>query len=161
MQPYLQMKCPQCQKDLRVRSEYINRRVTCKHCQHTFMVTTPPVATSVASAKDFGDLYRKVKPVQPPVTPGAAAPSLWGKKGFWGTIGAFLFNYLCPRCNESSGKEIGRVCLARRQEVQSTYDYDSRKAVQKVFNVVTERVSIRCEDCGHEWDKVSTDSYLA
>src|SRR5690348_11824004 len=36
---YLQAQCPQCQHELRVRAEYLNQRVVCKHCQQAFTVT--------------------------------------------------------------------------------------------------------------------------
>src|SRR5262245_5514260 len=42
---YLPLSCPQCQRELQVRAEYLNRRVSCNHCQHTFPVTGSPGAS--------------------------------------------------------------------------------------------------------------------
>src|SRR6516225_1473810 len=36
------MACPQCQTPLRVRTEYVGKRIACKTCDHTFRVEAPP-----------------------------------------------------------------------------------------------------------------------
>ncbi len=36
MDAQLRLPCPQCGRDLRVRAEYIGRRITCKKCENTF-----------------------------------------------------------------------------------------------------------------------------
>ncbi len=38
MNQYLDMPCPQCRHELRVRAEYVGRRVRCKYCEHAWVV---------------------------------------------------------------------------------------------------------------------------
>src|SRR4051812_19963269 len=64
MSPYLHMNCPRCQKELRVRSEYVNRRVTCKHCQHIFTVTGPPATSAAASPPATPNLAPRVEALE-------------------------------------------------------------------------------------------------
>jgi hypothetical protein len=48
----IKIRCPNCQRDGRARAEHINRRVSCKYCEHVFRVTpvvepeSPPPAPS-------------------------------------------------------------------------------------------------------------------
>jgi chromosome segregation ATPase len=58
------MNCPQCRKELRVRAEYLNRRVTCNQCQHTFTVTGAPAPSPVASAPEVPNLAPRVEALE-------------------------------------------------------------------------------------------------
>src|SRR4051794_20522770 len=41
MSTHIEIGCPKCQETLRVRREYIGKRVSCKRCQNTFKVWDP------------------------------------------------------------------------------------------------------------------------
>src|SRR5215213_5998259 len=41
MSTHIELACPKCHEALRVRREYVGKRVTCKHCQQTFKVWDP------------------------------------------------------------------------------------------------------------------------
>src|SRR5215213_975095 len=41
MSTHIEIACPKCHEGLRVRREYVGKRVTCKHCQNTFKVWDP------------------------------------------------------------------------------------------------------------------------
>jgi chromosome segregation ATPase len=71
--PYLQRNCPQCQKDLRVRAEYLNHRVICKHCQHTFTVTGAPAASGEASPPQTPGVAPRVEALEQELRHGQAA----------------------------------------------------------------------------------------
>ena len=43
--------CPQCQRLLRVRTEYAGKRIACKHCSHAFVAGVPAEAGQVGSAR--------------------------------------------------------------------------------------------------------------
>src|SRR5262245_53290544 len=45
------MGCPKCQKVLRVRTEYLGRRVVCRHCQEGFRVTIDGVSARMDALK--------------------------------------------------------------------------------------------------------------
>ena len=65
--PRIKIRCPNCQKDGSARAELVNRRVSCKHCSHTFRAiavdveATPAIPAGIATSPDA-----------PP--PGAASP---------------------------------------------------------------------------------------
>src|SRR5262245_22764058 len=58
------MNCPRCQQELRVRAEYLNRRVSCKHCQQSFTVTGPPEAPPAASPPETVNLAPVVEALE-------------------------------------------------------------------------------------------------
>lgn len=39
MAEYLRAECPQCKEELKVRHEYVGRRVECRRCKHTFEIS--------------------------------------------------------------------------------------------------------------------------
>jgi chromosome segregation ATPase len=58
------MNCPQCQQELRVRAEYLNRRVACKHCKHSFTITESPAAPPAASPAETPNLAPRVEALE-------------------------------------------------------------------------------------------------
>src|SRR5215475_1411024 len=38
---YIDLSCPNCQRLLRVRTEYAGKRIACKHCSHAFVAGVP------------------------------------------------------------------------------------------------------------------------
>src|SRR5438445_814837 len=41
MSTHITIPCPKCQERLRVRREYLGKKVSCRHCHATFEVTDP------------------------------------------------------------------------------------------------------------------------
>src|SRR4051812_15572559 len=60
MSSYSRFPCPQCQHPLKIREEYLGRRVSCKHCSHTFIARAP----------------EETVPAPPPTPPLDPAPKL-------------------------------------------------------------------------------------
>src|SRR5260370_28469906 len=60
----IKIRCPNCHRDGKARAEHINRRVSCKYCEHIFRVT--PVVEAEAPPP---------APSKPPRKPCSAAAS--------------------------------------------------------------------------------------
>src|SRR5262249_36727141 len=63
---YIDLSCPNCQRPLRVRTEYAGQRIACKHCSHAFVAGVPAEAGPVAPAPAAAPQpERSVGPPQP------------------------------------------------------------------------------------------------
>ena len=49
MVEYLQLSCPNCQRELRVRRQYVGLQVACSHCGRSFAVELPDDARGAAT----------------------------------------------------------------------------------------------------------------
>ncbi len=41
MSSHMQIPCPNCQRSLKIRPEYLGHRVVCKYCEHQFIAQAP------------------------------------------------------------------------------------------------------------------------
>ncbi|HEV3083689.1 MAG TPA: hypothetical protein VGY66_28165, partial [Gemmataceae bacterium] len=51
MTQYVESACPSCHHPVRIRTEYLGKRIACKHCNHTFVAQPdqlPPAPTAAA-----------------------------------------------------------------------------------------------------------------
>src|SRR4051794_32806863 len=55
MDKRLLIPCPGCEHPLKVRTEYLGRKVTCKHCGKIFTAQAPPEGGALA---ELGDIER-------------------------------------------------------------------------------------------------------
>jgi chromosome segregation ATPase len=63
---YLELACPNCQRSLRVRTEYLGKRIVCKHCQRQFTpvapaVVAPPVAAPAEAPERVAQLEEELR----------------------------------------------------------------------------------------------------
>ncbi|MEO6809386.1 MAG: hypothetical protein ABI353_09790, partial [Isosphaeraceae bacterium] len=56
MSTHLHIPCPQCQNALKVRREYLGRRVQCKHCTHIFEALDPAEPSLAGEETSFEEL---------------------------------------------------------------------------------------------------------
>src|SRR5262249_21174217 len=54
MSTHFETICPNCQRPLRVRLEYVGKRVACRHCNQAFKIPPPGEAAQPPSAAAHG-----------------------------------------------------------------------------------------------------------
>ena len=56
MYTHFETYCPHCEHPLKVRLEYVGKKVACKHCEKTFRIPPPPGDPGLASGEEHESL---------------------------------------------------------------------------------------------------------
>ncbi len=60
MPRHVHVTCPNCQRpDIRIRPEYVGRKVQCKHCNHIFRARLPAAAQDTVTVAENGEAARR------------------------------------------------------------------------------------------------------
>src|SRR5262249_9040388 len=61
---YIDSACPRCQHAIRIRTEYVGRRLACKYCNHSFVAEATAQASQSAVATDLESARTRISSLE-------------------------------------------------------------------------------------------------